>query len=67
MNSLSIISIGLTCIISFKIMILITTYYNDFTVTSIELLNLIGTARLQRNSLLLNLEERNFEWAGQLI
>lgn len=67
MNSLSIISIGLTCIISFKIMILITTYYNDFTVTSIELLNLIGTARLQRNSFLLNLEERNFEWAGQLI
>lgn len=67
MNSLSIISIGLACIISFKIMILITTYYNDFTVTSIELLNLIGTARLQRNSFLLNLEERNFEWAGQLI
>lgn len=67
MNSLSIISIGLTCIISFKIMISITTYYNDFTVTSIELLNLIGTARLQRNSFLLNLEERNFEWAGQLI
>lgn len=67
MNSLSIISIGSTCIISFKIMILITTYYNDFTVTSIELLNLIGTARLQRNSFLLNLEERNFEWAGQLI
>lgn len=67
MNSLSIISIGLTCIISFKIMILITTFYNDFTVTSIELLNLIGTARLQRNSFLLNLEERNFEWDGQLI
>lgn len=42
-------------------MILITTYYYDFTVTSIELLNLIGTARLQRNSFLLNLEERNFE------
>lgn len=61
MNSLSIISIGSTCIISFKIMILITTYYYDFTVTSIELLNLIGTARLQRNSFLLNLEERNFE------